>query len=377
MDDYFVGAIQQLLERARHLNTRVPRDLEREFHTLVATCQAEVTRIVSTAQFLLDEPAIRLPANQPERLRMFRRTVADLDLVETVGFAAIERANKEDILLNRLMDRIRLETRYPLLPPVVTSLSQAYFRIFPSLNLLCVPLTERRFLLHLPDLFHEIGHPLLSTTNNPMVEPFRQALNQVLHAAMVYLDDELRQQERRRGPARMTYMLECWARSWVSWSVEFLCDLFGAFMVGPAFAWSHLHLCAKRGGDPHKVPTLAPTSHPPDAARMSVVLRGLARCGFTDDVARIGNRWRQFLTLVESHEEPEFARCFPDALLDEVCRAALEGVTTLGCRISSPATKDDIYALLNQAWEEFWRDPAGYGAWERNAVTTLFPPASS
>ena len=246
MDDYFVGAIQQLLERARHLNTRVPRDLEREFHTLVATCQAEVTRIVSTAQFLLDEPAIRLPANQPERLRMFRRAVADLDLVETVGFAAIERANKEDILLNRLMDRIRLETRYPLLPPVVTSLSQAYFRIFPSLNLLCVPLTEGRFLLHLPDLFHEIGHPLLSTTNNPMVEPFRQALNQVLHAAMVYLDDELRQQERRRGPARTTYMLECWARSWVSWSVEFLCDLFGAFMVGPAFAWSHLHLFAAR-----------------------------------------------------------------------------------------------------------------------------------
>src|SRR5262245_53984811 len=159
MDDYFIGALQQLLERARHLNTRVPRDLEREFHTLVATCQAQVSRIVDTARFLLAEPAIRLPANQPERLRMFRRAVADLDVVETIGFAAIERANKEDIRLNRLMDRIRLETRYPLLPPVVTSLSQAYFRIFPSLNLLCVPLTEGRFLLHLPDLFHEIGHP--------------------------------------------------------------------------------------------------------------------------------------------------------------------------------------------------------------------------
>src|ERR1051326_6464605 len=239
MDDYFIGALRQLLERARHLNTRVPRDIEREFHILVTTCQAEVARIVSILQFLLDEPGFHLPANQPERLRMFRRAVADLDMLETVGFAAIERANREDIYLNLLMNHIRLEIQYPLVPPVVTSLSQAYFRIYPSLNLLCVPLTEGRFLLHLPDLFHELGHPLLSTDNNPVVEPFRQALSQVLHAAMTYLDQELMTQERGRGPARMAFTLECWARSWVSWSVEFLCDLFGALMVGPAFAWSH------------------------------------------------------------------------------------------------------------------------------------------
>jgi hypothetical protein len=372
MEDYFTGAILQLLERARHLNTRVRRDLEREFHTLVTTCQAEVTRIVGTLRFLLDEPALKLPANQPERLRMFRRAVADLDVVETVGFAAIERANMEDIRLNRLMDRIRLEIRYPLLPPVVTSLSQAYFRIYPSLNLLCVPLTEGRFLLHLPDLFHEIGHPLLSTANNPLLDPFRQALNHVLQAAMVYLDGEVRAQERRRGPARMLFTMECWARSWVSWSVEFLCDLFGALMVGPAFAWSHLHLCAKRGSDPFGVPSFAPTSHPPDAARMAVVLKALARCGFTAEVARVQDRWQEFIALVGGQAEPEYGRCFPDRLLETICGAAWDSVTAMGCRIASRSTSDEVYTLLNRAWEEFWRDPAGYGSWEQDAVTALF-----
>ncbi len=174
---------------------------------------------------------------------MFRRAVADLDLVETVGFAAIERANKEDLRLNALMDRIRLEIAYPLLPPVVTSLSRAYFGIFPSLNLLCVPLTEGRFLLHLPDLYHEIGHPLLRAANNPVVEPFRQAHDRVMQSG----DDVPRRRvaeprSAAAGPRRWSYTLECWVRSWVSWSVEFLCDLFGAFTVGPAFAWSHLHL---------------------------------------------------------------------------------------------------------------------------------------
>lgn len=371
MDDYFIGALQQLLERARHLNTRVPRDLDREFHVLVANCQAQVARVIDTANFLLNDPMLRLPANQPERLRMFRRAVADLDVIETVGFAAIERANKEDIQLNRLIDRIRLETRYPLLPPVVTSLSQAYFHIYPSLNLLCVPLTEGRFLLHLPDLFHELEHPLLSTTNNPLVDPFKSALNQVLHDAMVYLDDEMRRENRGRGPASFTYMLECWARSWVSWSVEFLCDLFGVFMVGPAFAWSHLHLCAKRGGAPHHVPMMAPSSHPADAARISVVLKGLIKCGFTSEVATINARWGQFLQLVDSREEPEYRRCFPDALLNAVCEAAWEGVNAMGCRVASPATKDAVYTSLNQAWDEFWKNPSGYGTWEQRAVATL------
>src|SRR5688500_7110088 len=131
MGDYSTGALLQLQARAGHLNTRVPRDLPRGFHTLVTACQAAVARITVDLRFLLEEQAMRLPANQPERLRMFRRAVADLDVVETVGFAAIERANKEDLHLNALMDRIRLEILYPLLPPVVTSLSRSYFGIFP------------------------------------------------------------------------------------------------------------------------------------------------------------------------------------------------------------------------------------------------------
>ncbi|MCI0456875.1 MAG: hypothetical protein L0Z62_07850 [Gemmataceae bacterium] len=355
----------------------MPRDLSREFHTLVSACQAEVTRIIGNLRFLLDEPAMRLAVNQPERLRMFRRAVADLDVVETVGFAAIERANKEDLHLNALMDRIRLEIGYPLLPPVVTSLSRTYFGIFPSLNLLCVPLTEGRFLLHLPDLYHEIGHPLLRATNNPVVEPFRQAHDQVLQAALVYLDGELRAQERRRGPAQMLLTLECWVRCWVSWSVEFLCDLFGALTVGPAFAWSHLHLSAKRGRDPFCVPSFSPTSHPPDAARMTVVLKGLARCGFTAEVACIRDRWQDFVALLGSREEPEYRRCFPAPLLEAICRAAWDGVAALGCRIACPSSSEEVYTLLNRAWDEFWRDPAGYGAWEQRAVAALFAPRSS
>lgn len=376
MDDYFTGAVTQLLVRASHLNTRVPRDLAREFHTLVTACQGEVARVSANLRYLLDEPAMRLPAIQPERLRMFRRAVADLDLVETVGFAAIERANQEDLRLNGLMDRIRLEVRYPLLPPVVTSLSRAYFGIYPTLNLLCVPLTEGRFLLHLSDLYHEIAHPLLSTTGNPVVEPFGRARDRVMRAAIGYLDEQLRAEERRRGPAQFRLTLECWVRSWVSWSVEFLCDLFGLLTVGPAFAWSHLHVSAKRGGDPFAVPAFSSTSHPPDAARMTILLNGLTRLGFATEVNRIENRWNDFVSLAGGRPEPEYRRCFPSQLLDEVCQAAYDGVQALGCRTVTPSGFGEVSGLLNRAWDAFWSDPAGYGKWEEKAVAQLFAPRS-
>ena len=378
MDDYFTGAVTQLLARAGHLNTRVPRSLPREFHTLVTSCQSEVARITANLRFLLDEPSMRLPAIQPERLRMFRRAVKDLDMVETVGFAAIERANHEDLRLNALMDRIRLEVGYPLLPPVVTSLSRAYFGIYPAFNLLSVPLAESRFLLHLPDLFHEIAHPLLSTTNNPVVEPLRRARDRVMQAAVGYLDDELKAEERRRGPVQMRPTLECWVRSWVPWSVEFLCDLFGVLTVGPAFAWSHLHVSAKRGGDVFAVPTTSPTTHPPDAARMAVIAKALAGAGFVAEAAQVEQRWNAFTALSGAVPEPEYRRCFPGHLLDEVFKAGLEGIEALGCRFASPSGAGEVVSLLNRAWDEFWADPVGYGRWEEQAVAGLFaPPAGS
>jgi hypothetical protein len=46
-------------------------------------------------------------------------------------------------------------------------------------------------------------------------------------------------------------------------------------------------------------------------------------------------------------------------------------VSAIGCRIAAPETKDIVHSTLNQAWVEFWHDPQGYAAWEKNIVITL------
>lgn len=369
MNAYFDGAVNQLLERGQCLLLMIPTGLPREFHLLEQTCRDRLTNTLDELQQLITEKIWRITENQPERLRQFKRLVRDLDLLETVCIAALERANHTDLHLNRLVERIRQEIAYPLLPPVVTPLSQAYFQTWPDFHLMLVPLSEGNFLLHLPDLYHELAHPLFHERYNQRVAPFLDAFHEVIEAVTVYTETEL---EKEQGGAESEY-LELWLICWLKgWAEEFFCDLFAVYTLGPAFAWSHLHLSATRGDDPYKVPLgMRVTTHPPDGARMAVILEGLMFMGFHPEAAQIENQWKQLAKTVQSQPEVEYHRCFPAHLLKLLAEKALAGVAGMKCRLAKPETRNDVHDVFNQAWTEFWRDPGTYVQWEKQAVQHL------
>jgi hypothetical protein len=372
LNDYFTAAIGQLIERARVLRTKIPRDLPRDYDTLAQTCQERLKGYLERLRSLLEDPMFQLSAYQPERLRMFKRIVGDLDIIESVGITALDRATDADHKLNSLLERIAREIRYPLVTPVVTTLSQQYFCIVTDLNLLCVPLVEGQFLLHLPDLYHELAHPLLTEVDDPVVEPFQEAHFDALKLVLDYLSTEMAKQDRRRGPEQPSFTLSRWEVSWVKyWMVEFFCDLFGVFALGPAYAWSHLHLSAKRGGDPFEVQLVSVSSHPADDARMRAMLFGLEAAGFTGEAVEIGSKWKQLLEHNDVTPEPEYFQCYPDELLRQLAADALRGVRDIGCRLATPTTPDPVHSLLNRAWSEFWTSPDTYSEWEKRAVASI------
>ena len=114
-----------------------------------------------------------------------------------------------------------------------------------------------------------------------------------MNAAHEYLASELRKEAAGLSPETFKRYLMTWIGCWLSWAIEFFCDLYAVYMVGPAFAWSHLHLAACAGTDPFQVPLLTTTVHPPDAARMSAMLLALERLGFDEERAAIGHRWEE------------------------------------------------------------------------------------
>lgn len=58
-------------------------------------------------------------------------------------------------------------------------------------------------------------------------------------------------------------------------------------------------------------------------------------------------------------------------ILEAVAGKALAGVKGMNCRVVDSTTDGVVHNILNGAWREFWRDPAGYAEWEKSAVEKL------
>ena len=271
----------------------------------------------------------------------------------------------------RLLYRMSNEIVYPIELPTVSMLSQNYFFIRTDFKLICIPLMETQFLLHLPDVYHELSHPLFRTQHDPRTKPWLDAF--LLAKALIY--DHLRKQnasaENSRTPDAIKLFLQLARENWTCrWMEEIFCDLFGLFSVGPAFAWAHLHLHAERGRTAFQLPQRR-SSHPADAARMTALLEGLLLIGEGHVASEIEGRWCDLLAVAGQNEPPDFQRYYPDKILSQAVEAAHVGYTKMGCRPWPEPTEDNVRKTLNEAWRNFWANPQSFVAWERSAASNL------
>lgn len=372
--EYFQGTLPQLIERARLLKGKIPRGLPRDYDALVRTCEIELDNIINRISDLQNASAGGSRALHHARLRQFKRAIADLDHIETSAITALSRTHKDDHHANRLLYRICQEIRYPSLTPTVTTLSTSYFSIDTKLNLMFIPPAEGSFLLHLPDLYHELGHPLLTHEHHPVLDRLRIRYLESMANIHDYFAAQRQKEELRRGPRGFKEQIEVWEILWSKyWLAEFFCDLYAVFTLGPAFAWAHLHLFLKMGSDAFALPDgVRNLSHPADDARMRAVLEALRSSGFRNDAAEINRRWQEALSLTATSPAPEYMHCYPDQLITLVVEKAARGIADMECRLAAPETADPVHRLLDQAWRNFWAAPATYHRWEGRAVQELF-----
>ncbi|MYA60183.1 MAG: hypothetical protein F4X40_06450, partial [Chloroflexi bacterium] len=309
LDDYFHGTLPQLIERGRLLKGKIPRTLPRDYDSLIRACDLELDGIISRLRELqtpLDAGSITL---QHTQLRKFRRAVADLDHVETTGIAVLSRAHEDDHHANRLLYRICKEINYPWITPTVTTLSNGYFYIHTRLNVMFIPPAEGSFLLHLPDLYHELAHPLLTRTNNPVLDKLHSSYLQCTAHLHDYFARKRETEDTRRGPKAFKDSVDRWEILWTKyWLVELFCDLFAVATLGPAFAWAHLHLYMKTGSSAFSVPSgVRITTHPADDARMRAVLASLRKTGFADAADAITLQCNNALRVSDNVKGPDYA----------------------------------------------------------------------
>lgn len=372
MKYYLNATFLEAIERAKKMKTKFPNQLNLYIQSLAKVCQTKIDDVIDELDYFKNNEAYQNEKNQKSLLSKLKELISILDILENVVVAAINRFDEnDDEKVNKLVQKICKEINYPLLPPTVTCLSQEYYRIFPDFNLLCLPLLECEFLLHLPDLYHELGHPLLTEENNPKNEKYKKQLSKFISHVNLYYRNLINDAERNNDIQYVEFYRK-WKSYWINWAIEFFCDLFGTYTVGPAYAWAHLHLTAKRGGNPFDVKKFGDySSHPNDEARMIVQCFALDLLGFQEEKNKILKQWTAFKKIIPYQEEDAFEMAYPNELLEFCAVIGLQAAKDIGCTIASKSNQGQIYQMLNQSWVNFWDDAESYFEWEANELKKI------
>jgi hypothetical protein len=106
-----------------------------------------------------------------------------------------------------------------------------------------------------------------------------------------------------------------------AWLRELWCDGFATLVLGPAYVWSDLYLSAKRDSDPYEVLAVS-RSHPPNDARMRMMLDCLRQIGMPAFANEIELIWDRLLRDAQMSPEPEYRDCFPLHLIESLAATA-------------------------------------------------------
>jgi len=378
MKDYLRAIVQEQINRGLCLKELIhhPREYP-ELSSLAERCRMIIDANIQQLRFLLEELDKREENDTRDIFRGIRNCAREIELVEYFGISALYYETPEIGYLNKLVFRIHREINLPLIPPSVACISTKYYYFHPFTNVIFVPVGESRFLLHLPDVFHEIGHEVLSSKENELsLRKISESYSTAIRTITSYYDELLKKKMRETGPRAIPAVIAHIHYQWKTyWINEFFSDLFAVYTLGPAYAWAHLHLTTKKSEDVYEFSNIFPRSHPSDDSRMKMLVVALNKLGFGDEASLVLSKWNEIPLVVNTQPVAEYQYAYPDDLINRIADLLLTGLRDNGFVVVSPEKlrreANSIVNLLNKAWTLFWDNPETFIEWEESAVQKL------
>ena len=379
MNDYFSAIMDEQIHRGNALKKRIPHPLPfSELEALAERCETiideQITNLSELQDFLID-------ATESDRrfiLRQFRECCRNIEMVEAYGVSALYYQSEELGYFNKLIKDIQIEISLPIRCPSVACISTSYYYFHPFTDVVFVPLAESDFLLHLPDLFHELGHAILNEKEkSPHLEKLDETYREIIGLITEYYNQLKIDTMRETGPEAIPLQIEILHSHWKeNWIEEFLSDLFALYTLGPAYANAHLHLVIKKSESIYDIPTLFPQSHPSDDSRLTLMHIGLNNIGYSDEISVLKARWDNMPIHQRALRPPDYHFAYPQHLLKQIADIFLEGLKQCGIAIATKERMEElkdrsIILLLDNAWNTFWEDTKAFREWERNKIVEL------
>jgi hypothetical protein len=182
---------------------------------------------------------------------------------------------------------------------------------------------------------------------------------------------------RETCPKDYTYLLRHLHDQWKNyWLEEFLSDLFALYTLGPAYAYSHLHLTTKKSEDIYNFSNVAPQTHPSDDARMKMLCIGLQQLGFDEVTKDITSKWDKMPFVTAAQPPIDYEHAYPERMMIEIAKLFLKGLKESKFPIITPTelsnlNEESVRKTLNTAWKTFWDNPNEYRNWEEKKIKQL------
>ena len=374
-------AIREQIGRAEPLAAKVPcRRRHATLEQLAAAC-----RLVLGEQSRRLARAAGLPGNDGTDSAA-AKSLQDLECtrvmgaIEGHGMPSLHCQSDQAVLLNDARSAVHGEAGLPFPCPAASCTSGGYCFAHLATNTVHAPLSEASFLLHMPDFYHELGHLLLHHVNQRVgCEPILDGMGGALGAVDGWYSQLTERMARESAPMPARDDVKwMWSRWKSIWLQEAFCDLFALFAVGPAYAYSNLHLVSKAYPDIYNPRPLSGQGHPSGEARMRLLDAGMRLIGHELEADRVREEWGAMAQSCGS-PPPGYDYAFPSSLLQEIAaavlptfgRAGLRGYSG-GGRASGGSGGDTVAGILNEAWRGFWRDgDCGFRAAEKVLISRL------
>ncbi|MFW6122101.1 MAG: hypothetical protein ACOC80_14565 [Petrotogales bacterium] len=381
MKDYLKSLIAEQINRGMVLKSYIPHPLNyTELSSLADRCCRKIDENIDYLRYLNEELATRENEDIRDIFRQYRRCAREIELVESYGIQVIHSETEKLGYLNKLIFKIHNEINLPLNPPCVSCISTKYFYYQPFTDVIFLPIGESDFLLHIPDILHELGHEVIQYKDKQLkLEGVKKSYNESIGLITEHYRELLKSKMRQTGPEDIPLIIRHIHSQWKDyWIEEIFADLLAVFTLGPAYVWSHLHLTAKKSRNVYDFSTILPREHPSDDARLKMMLIALKLLGFEDISQDIKTKWDKLPVVSNINPNKFYHFAYPNELMEDIVKILLKGVTDSNFSIIDPKKlseleDDSIISILNQSWEKFWNEPDTYRDWEREVIGKLQP----
>ena len=304
---------------------------------------------------------------------------AHITAIEEHGLPPLQYRTREAAVINDVLRGLHHEMALPIPCPTACCISnQHYISNFPT-RTIYAPIGEALSIRHHAHLYHELGHYLLRARSDPRLKPLSSGIERSSQAIEVHHDNLMQGSDHKRVPPSVVDYVTWLRKRWPNWLEGCFCDLFGVLGGGPAGAWAYLHMAAKRLLPAYTLNAFGKQSHPPNDARMEIMYEGLRLMGFGRDAGPVWSRWGDVADTVGGSPGSMYRNAVPKGILLDVARIMHESLGETGIVLYDPGSQgreDSMRALLNDAWDVFWRlRPGEYQRWEAAKIGKIGGPA--